>query len=188
MANYTFIYEQFEQLREYIGDKELVNELQQYWSADDLHEFIQHCARMFDIEEMIEENKSSKFIKKNKVNEMVKPMEEDLEYKGLDIDVDDVHEWLPNPRGQNQFNDDQIQLAIDCLEDNGITKRQLKIRSPKAYSKKYAIYSEGQVTGDVWKKQIEIKRLIGKEKIEEYMPWETFKNILYGIIMSASKI
>lgn len=40
----------FEQIREIMGDKLILDELAQYMSSDDLSEFIEHLESMYDIE------------------------------------------------------------------------------------------------------------------------------------------
>jgi hypothetical protein len=195
---YEKVYDTFVHLREEVGDEAILDELQQYLSTDELQRFVEHFKSMYD-DYMGIEDESDKEDHEDWIDpaggrhswgedDPAKMYESIDDYKGLNIDIYDVQEWLKDAKQNDSYNEDEIQLVIDCLEDNGITKRQLKVRAPKSFGKKYAIWGEDKTTGDVFKKQIEIKRLIGKENIEKYLPWETFKNILYGIIMETSKL
>lgn len=43
-------YQDFQTIREILGDSQVVDELAQYMSSDDLEEFTEHLARYYDIE------------------------------------------------------------------------------------------------------------------------------------------
>lgn len=46
----AMLVEDFDEIRELVGDKAIVDELQQYMSTDDLEEFVDHLRRAFDMD------------------------------------------------------------------------------------------------------------------------------------------
>ena len=44
--------EGFDEIRTLVGDKAVVDELQQYMSTDDLEEFVDHLKAAFDIDQL----------------------------------------------------------------------------------------------------------------------------------------
>ena len=42
---------EFEELVRFLGEEIILQELQSYLSTDDIEEFIEHCRRMYDIDE-----------------------------------------------------------------------------------------------------------------------------------------